>query len=508
MAGREIAGRYLLVRALAKGGMAQVWLAEDLVMDRLVAVKILHPHFLDDRDVVRRFRAEAVANLRHRNIVAVLDDISEYDIEAIVMELVQGLTLRRFLDRYGRLSVQDTVDLSAQVADALEVAHEAGIVHRDIKPANILLTKDRTVKVADFGIAKELSGNDHTATGVLLGTAKYLAPEQVEGTQVDQRADIYALGVVVYEALCGQAPFEERTDSATALARLRRDPTTPRNLGVDLPDQVEAVVLKALARDRNDRYDSIAEFRDRLIDAASGRVLPDGDKTRVISDADLDYSSYVDPVVEPDFDEDYTEPRRSRWGRRLVLLAVILGSFGLGIGLIAGTGVGSDFFRDVGSKFGFVSPNDNSANLSLAPIPVNVRDFDPQGDEAEHPELVAFASDNEVGTRWHTESYNSRSFAGLKEGVGLIFELERTTQLGWIEIVSPTEDWSAEIYIDSEVHGNLQRWGEPQASLQGVSGNQIVQINRNTRYVLLWVTDLGNAEPRARFDLMEFVLHR
>ena len=318
MTGREIGGRYVLLRPLAHGGMAEVWLAEDVVLGRDVAVKMLLPHFLADAGIVERFRAEAhaVAQLNHRNIVAVFDTVVEDDVEAIVMELVDGVTLRQFLDRYGRMNVDDVVHLAAQVADALEAAHDTGIVHRDIKPANILLTQDRTVKVTDFGIAKDLGAIDRTSAGDLLGTAKYLAPEQVEGSAIDGRADIYALGAVVYEAVCGQAPFNERSDAATALARLRRDATPPRNLGVAIPDGVEHVLMQSLARDRDDRQRDIGAFRDALVDAASNPNAPVIDLRDDATLVATDFANNYDGLIARLTDRLGNRPGPSRVGGR------------------------------------------------------------------------------------------------------------------------------------------------------------------------------------------------
>ncbi|MCB1188751.1 serine/threonine protein kinase, partial [bacterium] len=196
-----------------------------LVLDRRVAVKILHPHLATDNSVMR-FRREAIAaaRLAHPNVVSIFDTISEDSVEAIVMELVDGTTLRRHLDRHQRLSPDDALHIGTSVCDALAAAHASGLVHRDIKPANILLCRDGRVKIADFGIAKAAAGDGLTREGTLVGTAAYLSPEQVEGLEVDGRADLYALGLVLYEALTGSLPFSGDTDAAVALARLRVTP--------------------------------------------------------------------------------------------------------------------------------------------------------------------------------------------------------------------------------------------------------------------------------------------
>src|SRR5690554_3706077 len=249
--------------------MAQVRRGTDEVLGREVAVKILHPHLASDPVLVDRFRREAVAaaRLTDPSIVAIYDTVTDGSINAIVMEMVHGITLRQFLDQRGPLPPDDAVDVVAGVAEALQVAHEAGIVHRDIKPANILLCDDRRVKVADFGIAKAAAGNDLTQAGTMVGTAKYLAPEQVEGGRVDPRTDIYSLGVVLYECLTGRPPFEADTDAATALARLHREPLRPRQVRPSVPRSLDAVCMQALAREPADRPSTAAAFRAMLLGA-------------------------------------------------------------------------------------------------------------------------------------------------------------------------------------------------------------------------------------------------
>ncbi|MCB1040356.1 MAG: serine/threonine protein kinase, partial [Acidimicrobiales bacterium] len=192
LVGRLLVGRYRLERPIASGGMAQVWEGLDQTLARRVAVKILHPHLASDETFVRRFRAEAVAaaRLSHPSIVSVYDTCSIDGLEAIVMELVTGTTVRADLDAHGPLKLPAVLAIGTQVADALGAAHAAGLVHRDVKPANILLSADGRVLVADFGIAKAAEGSDLTAAGAMIGTAKYLAPEQVRDGPIDGRADL------------------------------------------------------------------------------------------------------------------------------------------------------------------------------------------------------------------------------------------------------------------------------------------------------------------------------
>ncbi len=258
--------RYRLVSPIAAGGMAQVWRAQDISLVREVAIKILHPHLATDQAFVDRFRREAVAaaRLSHRSIVAVYDTLSEHGIEAIVMELIGGRTLRAVLDEAHLLPPADVVDVGVQISDALDAAHRAGIVHRDIKPANIMVGSDRRIMVTDFGIAKAQKDADLTNTGTLLGTAKYLAPEQVAGEPVDPRADIYALGVVLFEAATGSAPYQAESDAGTALARLQGEIPRCRQRRATVPVGLDEVIARSMARHPDQRFERASAFRAAL----------------------------------------------------------------------------------------------------------------------------------------------------------------------------------------------------------------------------------------------------
>ena len=271
LTGRLLAGRYRLTGRIASGGMAQVWEATDEVLTRRVAVKILHPHLAADSSFVGRFRAEAVAaaRLAHPSIVSVYDTFRDQGVEAIVMELVRGTTLRARLDEHGALDVAEVLGIGAQVADALGAAHQTGLVHRDIKPANILLSADGRVLVADFGIAKAAESGDFTTEGLMVGTAKYVAPEQVEGKPVDGRTDVYSLGIVLYESLCGRVPFRGETDAATALQRLHAVPLRPRQVHAEIPRSVEAVVMRSMEREPSLRYPDADALRGALLSAGA-----------------------------------------------------------------------------------------------------------------------------------------------------------------------------------------------------------------------------------------------
>ena len=229
-----LGGRYQLVSALARGGMATVWVGQDTLLDRRVAVKTLHPELSGDAGLRSRFRHEAVAaaRLSSPGIVATYDTGEDDGVGYIVMEFVDGPNLRRVLDERGPLPIADTARIGREVATALDHAHRQGVIHRDVKPANVLVPPGGPVKVTDFGIAKA-GGGELTRTGTVVGTARYLAPEQLRGEPVDARTDIYALGLVLYEMLTGELPFHGDTEMAISLARLS---VAPAPVGIGRPD--------------------------------------------------------------------------------------------------------------------------------------------------------------------------------------------------------------------------------------------------------------------------------
>ena len=261
-----LGGRYHLVEPLARGGMASVWVADDPVLSRRVAVKILRDDLASDPATRTRFRNEAIAaaRLNHPNVVATYDTGDDAGTAYIVMELVDGPTVRQLLRERGPLPVREVIRIGVEVADALEAAHRAGLVHRDVKPPNVLVPPAGPVKVTDFGIAKAAGGNDLTRTGTVMGTARYLAPEQVNGRPTDARTDVYALGLLLYEMLCGRPPFGGDTDVATAMARLTTSAPPIRSQRPDVPPALDDVVHRCMARDPARRYASAGAVRAAL----------------------------------------------------------------------------------------------------------------------------------------------------------------------------------------------------------------------------------------------------
>jgi beta-lactam-binding protein with PASTA domain/predicted Ser/Thr protein kinase len=327
---RVLAGRYEIASLLGQGGMARVFQGTDRVLDRTVAIKVLSPQFADDDQFVARFRREAqsAAGLNHPNIVGVYDTGDQGDVHFIVMEYVEGRTLRDVIRADGPLLPERAAEIGEAVARALSSAHQAGLVHRDIKPGNIMLTREGEVKVMDFGIARTSTGDTLTQTAAILGTASYLSPEQAQGLSVDARSDIYSLGCVLYEMLTGRAPFIGDSPVAIAYMHVKEDPVPPSRLNQDVPPTLDSVVLKCMAKNPANRYETAEELRADLERARRG--LPTlatplmADATEVVTGPVGAGETAVMTGVPPDEQEG-----RRRWW--LIALGVILALAALGL---------------------------------------------------------------------------------------------------------------------------------------------------------------------------------
>lgn len=331
--GMTLGGRYHILRQIGKGGMAVVYLADDAQEGRQVAVKILRSELTSDAAFVRRFdtEAQAASSLSHQNIVKVFDVGQQDEMRYIVMEYIEGVTLKQLIQQKGRIPWETAVPLAIQIGLALDHAHRNGIVHRDIKPHNILLTPQMTAKVADFGIARAASANTITMTGgAALGSVHYFSPEQARGTIVGEKSDIYSLGILLYEMLTGKVPFDGDSAVAIAIMHIQDPPVPPTSLDGGIPTGLEAIVLKCIQKNPENRYSDVRALVDEL-DALM--VDPSGIFGVVEGGTDLNGSTTLMPPMrhESNFDRlrdieaSMTARRRAR--RRdaaLVVLAFLI----------------------------------------------------------------------------------------------------------------------------------------------------------------------------------------
>jgi serine/threonine-protein kinase len=493
--GRVLGGRYRLEREIARGGMGTVWEADDPLLARRVAVKILDQAIGTDESIRARFRREAIAAaaVTHPNIVATYDTGEDDGIAYIVMELVHGITLRQLIDRDGAVGVGDAAAITYQVADALSVAHARGLVHRDVKPGNVLVQPDGRVKVTDFGIAKaaDSGGEELTRTGMVVGTARYLAPEQVDGRAVDERVDIYSLGLVLYEMLCGKAPFEADTDIATAVARLTTPPRPIRLECPSVPEGLEHVIDKALAKDPADRWPSALAFRDAVAPFRDDHTPapPRADQTMPVRVPTRPAPTAAAPVPAA---AGASRAPAASGSRSLTPGRVALWTAVFVIGLVAGY-LGYRAFEDEPASNAAAPPTPVAGPLTI----VGARDYDPEGDGRESPGEVAAIWDNDVATAWSTEQYRQRDVGGLKSGVGLVIDLGAPKNVERLEVVAQDTDWSAQVYASDSVPEELAGWGPARFTGTGLGAlaRLDLQPGAKSQYVLLWITDLPPGAP-------------
>ncbi|HZM18710.1 MAG TPA: protein kinase [Gaiellaceae bacterium] len=465
MQGEVIAGRYELLELVGKGGMSSVYKAHDRLLDRQIAVKILHPHFTEDEEYVERFRREAraVAQLSHPNIVTVIDRGEDEGRQFIVFEYVEGENLKQRLERTGPMPVRDALLLALQMARALAFAHGRGLIHRDVKPQNVLLNADGQAKMTDFGIARSIDVQGVTITGTVLGTSEYIAPEQARGERVNAQTDVYSLGVVLYELLVGGVPYEGETFVTVALKHVNEPVPPVLERRPDLPPRVALAVERAMAKSPDDRFSSMQELVDEL-EACVAELDPGDEQATMISRR---------PVAA----KKAREPRRRR--RRLGVLWPIAAV--LAVLAVAGlAALGAIALRD--------GDGDSPQAATGQPIRLTgVDSYDPEGDnKEEHDEAVARATDRDSGTYWFTEDYGD--FA--KSGVGLVLDAGREVEPTSITVDTDTPGFTAEIHAGDS----------PQGPFRPVSGSGVIESRRRynlhdarARYFVVWITDLSGS---------------
>lgn len=488
MIGTVLSGRYKLEAKLGSGGMSTVYLARDTTLDRSVAVKVMHREMSEQADQLERFRQEAraVAKLSHPNVVSVIDAGEDGGHPYIVFEYVEGETLKQRINRVGALDPQEALAYAIEVARGLTVAHARNMVHRDIKPQNVLIDSEGRAKLTDFGISRQLEQDGMTATGRVLGTTDYVAPEQAMGHPVDPRSDIYSLGVVLYEMLVGQVPFHADSQVGVAMKHVNEELPDVQNRRPEVSAAAALVVERATAKDPAERYQAVGELIDDLTTAleveAARAGAATGEATSVLE------------AVQP------AERRLGGGGGRRSWLALAL------LLLVAGGALLAVYLVSSGDSGGGGALEDKGA-----PVPLSeASDYDPQGDGEEDPEVVSLVVDgNPSTTAWSSEHYDDDEFAGTKTGpnpgVGLYVVAKSTTTPGEMIVRSPSPGWDAEIYATaSGPPEELSEWGEPVGEVTDAQDLEEVDLHLGSpaKYFLLWFTKAApSREQEGRYQV-------
>jgi eukaryotic-like serine/threonine-protein kinase len=475
MVGEVISDRYELEELVGSGGMSSVFRARDRLLERHVALKLLHAHYSDDDDHVARFRREAraVAQLSHPHIVTVIDRGVDRGRQFIVFEYVDGENLKDLLRRTGRLPAGRAVELAIAIAEGLAFAHAQGLVHRDVKPQNVLLNGEGDVKVTDFGIARSLDmDRGLTEAGTVLGTSDYISPEQAGGKVVTPATDVYSLGVVLWELLTGDVPFPGDTFVAVALRHINEPPPDLLDVRPDAPPRLAGVVQRALAKDPADRFPSMEAF------AAELRLCLD--------DLDPEQTSALMPLPP------LTRIRRRKRAGRASPVAIALTL----VAAIAAVVAASLALRGSGGPPGSGGSGGGGPGAAGAVSLRGVTDYDPGGNGGEHSATAPKATDGDPATFWYTETYKTRAFGGLKDGLGLVLDAGSSVALRSLTVATDTPGFEATVLAGDSQSGPFTADAETQTvgtrttfTLQGATA----------RYYVLWVTRLPPGR-RVRVD--------
>jgi|GEM_PF-468663 len=514
LTGRKLSGRYVLKTPIFLGKTIQVWEADDLVLTRKVAVKLTHPHLIYESAFIREFRTKArtTAQLNHPSIVTIYDTTGDEEMEAIVMELIEGMTLRSYLDEVGTMSPAKTLNVLTQVVDALQHAHQHGIVHGDLNPENIFLCSEQKVKVSGFGLSTAESILRETNADFRETFSNYLSPEQLLGKNPNEQSDIYSLGLIILELVTGIPPEKITQSSPNSLEDKFKQPQT------EMPIPFLEALRKAISAEPKDRFTTPVAFRS----AMNPETPQDNGKNE-----GMDFNP---KTRQRDFNQAVTA---------LLTIGIV---FTFIFGIIYAAGLDDDLFGNNSSETVESSENneekanngeENSETVvseeannneegtteaipnpqaqEVLPSPifeetpiVAAEDFDPLGDGVEHPELLANLFDNDSSTAWKTETYGHRSLGFLKPGVGVVVQLEKSIALRSVEIETAAIGWSGEIYVSNTIGASLEAWGNPVALIEASTGTADVDLTGNNgQMILLWITDLGDAPPSLKIEITE-----
>jgi eukaryotic-like serine/threonine-protein kinase len=473
MVGQVLADRYELEELVGTGGMSSVFRAHDRLLDRKVALKVMHEQYSEDEEYVERFRHEArsVASLSHPNIVTVIDRGEQDGRQFIVFEYVEGENLKRLIERRGPAPVSTALELAMQIARGLSFAHQQGLVHRDVKPQNVLLNGDGQAKVTDFGIARSLDvKHGMTQTGTVLGTSDYIAPEQAQGQRVDEHTDVYSLGVVLYELLTSEVPFPGENFVAVAMRHINEPPPPLRDKRPDVSPRLEAAVQWAMAKQPEDRP-TMAEFC-RELEACLGE---DQGGTQVIA-----------PPVRRRAPRQRPRGGVNPWPFILALVALI--AIGAIVALL--------LVRRHDNNRSSTPPAGGGAPVHL----VAAGAWDPYGSGGEHDAAAKLATDKNPNTYWETEHYRSAPSLG-KPGVGLVLAATQPVQLHKLGLVSSTPGFVAELRAGDSPTGPFTDVVAPAQTVSTSTGQAQFDVRSGVhRYYVIWITRLGPGYDTAKIN--------
>jgi tRNA A-37 threonylcarbamoyl transferase component Bud32 len=493
--GTSLSGRYRLDEQIGTGGMSTVYRAFDTVLERQVAVKLMHRDMADHPGQLERFRREAraVAQLNHPHIVQVIDAGEDDNMPYIVFEYVEGETLKDRIRRFGRLPITEAIAYAIEIAWALGAAHDRGIVHRDVKPQNVLVDEEGAAKVTDFGIARTLDQEGLTADGRVLGTTDYVSPEQALGHAVTGQSDLYSLGVVLFEMLTGDVPFHGENQVAVAMKHVREELPDLQYRRPEVSSALAAVLDRMTAKDLGSRYHTthelMADLEDVLAVESARAGQTTGEATQVL--------------------RALPEPKRSRLPlrlrtsmRALVALLVLAAAATAAILVLAAdrTQRGTGAVRD-----------SRPAAPGLLSVSLGARaaaDFDPIGGDGEHAREAPLVLDRDPGTFWTTETYSSGDLQ--KAGVGITLDA-KTDDGGGIRgrrlvVRTPTPGFTAAVYGAVDGRPAVLNGWTPLAPARRVGGTEQVELDtdgRRYRHYLLWITELPPGEDRVEIAELE-----
>ena len=488
MIGTLLNDRYRLEEQIGSGGMSTVYRAYDPTLERWVAIKLMHSAISSDPDQLERFRREArtVARLSHPHVVTVIDFGEDDGMPYIVLEYIEGETLKERIRRMGRLPVAEAVAYAIEIGRALSAAHAERLVHRDVKPQNVLIDREGRAKVTDFGIARSLEVQGLTAPGRVLGTTDYVAPEQALGHDVTEQSDLYSLAVVLFEMLTGEVPFKAESQVAVAMKHVRDPLPDVQRLRPEVSSALAAVVDHASAKETANRYstatDMVSDLEEVLAIEVARSGEAGGEATTVLRALPGETADFV-PVR-------LRNPRR--WILSLLLI-VLLG--GAAVAFLAG--------RTEKGPGAAVTPR--AGGLERVQLASGAADdYDPQSqDREESPEATQNAIDGNLSTVWDTERYRGDFQSLGKDGVGLYVDAARPVAGRRIDLATPTPGFTASVYAANNVPADIAGWSKVSEDTQ-VDQDERIRLDtrrKRYRYYLVWITALPEGDKAAIAEL-------